>query len=73
VWYVKCSKCGEKSKFIRKESAGVFLIISAILLVTFFGINTGTVIYSLLMALVGGSWIISKASKNYVCNACTRH
>ncbi len=69
--YVNCSKCGETSKLIRKEAAGMFLILVSVVVIVIFGFTTGTMIFAALMMVVGGCWILAKPSKKYLCNNCT--
>lgn len=67
---VPCNSCGKLTKNIKKELFGLFFIIIVIPYLLIFGINAGSIIYSIIFLSVGLYWVIAKPSKKIICEEC---
>ena len=66
-----CSKCKKNVKKIKQETFGCILILSIIPADLILGINIVSICYDILSVAVGLKWILTKPSKNYVCEECS--
>ena len=71
-FFASCSKCGSKTKKICKEKLGAGLVIIIVPYLLVFGIYGSTIIWSFLFLSTGLYWIISRPSKEIICNECSK-
>jgi hypothetical protein len=69
---VICSSCKRSVKRIKQETVGLFLILFILPYVWLFGIDTVSIIYSVLFLVVGLYWILSKPSSGFLCKDCSQ-
>jgi len=55
---------------VKKEVLGVIFILLFVPFIWVFGINTASVIWSVVWIVIGLKWIIDGSSKKYRCNNC---
>lgn len=69
IW-TSCNVCGGKSRLVRKEVLGVIFILLFVPFIWVYGINTASVVWSVIWIVIGLKWIIGGSSKKYRCNNC---
>lgn len=67
-----CKNCGKITKNLKKELFGSVFIIIVIPYLLVFGINIGSIIYSIIFLFIWLYWLISKPSKSITCEDCEK-
>jgi hypothetical protein len=69
---VPCNKCGKITTNLKKELFGYVFLLITIPYLLYFGINAGSIIYTVVFLGFGLYWTISRPSKKVVCEECTQ-